>query len=98
MKKNRYPANELHLDKDLEQYLYKRIDTFTKKVFVKAFKKLFPNENFDENKATVDFEDVKNYSMRILTVRYKGVIIYRRFPLDMTGCNFRYESIIFNKK
>lgn len=45
---------------------------------------------------TVGYERVKNYSMNIYTIRCEGVLLLRRFPLDLEGFCFRYESPIFN--
>lgn len=45
---------------------------------------------------TVKNEKVKNYKAGIFTVRHKGKLLYRRFPMDVAGLIFRYESPIFN--
>ncbi len=53
-------------------------------------------KNYDVKELTAEYEDVKNFSRRIFTVRYKGELMYRRFPADIYGFLFRYEAPIFN--
>lgn len=51
---------------------------------------------FDGKYLSTDKERVKNYSVGIYTLRYKGTLIFRRFPMDISGLKFRYEAPIFN--
>ncbi|HBX44462.1 MAG TPA: hypothetical protein DEG28_01015 [Porphyromonadaceae bacterium] len=50
------------------------------------------------NKSDFTFEDekVKNYSRKMFTVRCRGKLLFRRFPADLHGLCFKYESPIFN--
>lgn len=56
----------------------------------------FDYTDYDVKELTVGYECVKNYSTNILAVRYKGLLIFRRIPLDFNGLKFRYEAPIFN--
>lgn len=51
---------------------------------------------YDAKHLSADRERVKNYSAGVYTLRYKGILIFRRFQTDISGLQFRYESPIFN--
>jgi len=61
-----------------------------------ALEKLFPGEVVDRKQLTVDKERVKNYSVKITTVRYRGEILFRRFVTSPDGMELRYESPIYD--
>lgn len=80
---------------DFTELIYKKRHNYEVKI-LSAVLEHYNFTDYDVDKLTVDYERVKNYSTSILTVRYKGQLIYRRFPLDLGGVKYRYEAPIFN--
>ncbi len=78
---------QLNLSKDIERKVMRRtVELLHKWCKHKGFK-------FDDSikgKIKADFEKVKNYSVKIYTVRYDGVLVLRRFN-DIYGTDFRFE-------
>lgn len=80
--------------------LTKRIDEIRYKHEVKILNAVLKHYNitddYDIEELTVHKEHVKNYSVGVITVRYKGLLMYRRFSNDFNELKFTYEAPIFN--
>ncbi len=61
-----------------------------------AVLKHFNINDYGREHLTGAYENVEKYSIRAFTVRYKGVLMYRRFQTDLFNPQFRYEAPIFN--
>lgn len=58
-------------------------------MYVMAQKGLTDNMNIKKFKRSE--EDVENWSIKIHTLRYNGILIFRRFPTGFNGLQYRYE-------
>lgn len=54
--------------------------------------------DFHSDKTERTLEKVEHYSAPVVTQRYEGKILFRRYPMDLQGVKFRYESPIFGDK
>ena len=87
---------KLSPDLDLRPLLTRAMDAYELRVISQAIEKAAPGEEFDAHALVISRDEVKGYTTDIYTVRYRGEIIMRRFPADMLGTKYRYESPIFN--
>lgn len=83
-------------DLDLRPLLTKAMDAYELRIISQAIEKAAPGEEFDADALVISCDEVKGCVTDIYTVRYKGEIIMRRFPADLLGTKFHYESPIFN--
>lgn len=83
-------------DLDLRPLLTKTKDAYELQIISQAIKMVAPGEEFESDALVVNYEEVKGFSMDVYTVRYRGEIIMRRFPADMFGIMYHYESPIFD--
>lgn len=82
-------------DLDLRPLLTKTKDAYELRIISQAIEMVAPGEEFESDALVIDYEEVKGYSVTVYTVRYRGEIILRRFPVDMLGTMYHYESPIF---
>lgn len=87
---------KLSPDLDLRPLLTRAMDAYELRVISQAIEKAAPGEEFDAHALIISRDEVKGYVTDIYTVRYKGEIIMRRFPANLLGTKFHYESPIFN--
>lgn len=83
-------------DLDLRPFLQMKMDAYELRIITEAIKKCHPGEQFESSDLVVGREEVKGCTVDVYTVRYKGEIMMRRFPTDLLGTKFHYESPIFN--
>ena len=83
-------------DLNLRPFLQMKMDAYELRIITGAIEKCYPGEQFESSDLVVGREDVKGSAVGIYTVRYKGEIMMRRFPADLLGMKFHYESPIFN--
>lgn len=88
------PPQEL----DLYSIVSKAIFTYEDKIVWLAISKLFPNDKLDPKQIQVSMEKVKNYSVAVKTIRYRGRILLQKFPMDFSGMKYRYESPIYDNQ
>lgn len=80
---------------DMQKRIYKARGERWRKIAIEWIK---INPQHSDEKCTVDYEKVKNYSCKILTCRIGAEIVFREFPVDMYGVVFKYKSSIFGDK
>ena len=85
---------KLSSDLDLRPLLTRAMDAYELRIITQAIEKVAPGEEFDAEALVVSH--AKGYIMDVYTVRYRGEIILRRYPTDLLGIKFHYESPIFN--
>lgn len=87
---------KLSPDLDLRPLLTKAMDAYELRIVTQAIEKAAPGEEFDADALVVSQDKIKGYVVPVYTVRYRGEIIMRRFPTDLLGTKYHYESPIFN--
>ncbi len=68
------------------------------KIVSNAIVKMFPNESICAKDMTVAMERVEYYSQEVYTIRYKGIVVMRRFIEDIFTTKYRYESPLFDQQ
>ena len=80
---------------DLSPIVNKSLDRYEAEL-TEAYLRMKGIYDFNADKIAVKYEEVTNYSIKVLTIRYDGDIVLRRYQMDMTGLKYRFESPIFN--
>lgn len=83
---------------NLNNTVVRAVTNHTNKIAVQAFLQLFPGEKMNTDYVQQGFEYVKNYTIPIYTLRYKGTILCRRYIDDVYGLKYRFESPIFENQ
>lgn len=87
---------KLSPDLDLRPLLTRVMEAYELRIISQAIEKAANGEEFDAPALVISRDEVKGCTTDIYTVRYRGEIIMRRFPADMLGTKYHYESPIFN--
>lgn len=87
---------KLSPDLDLRPLLARAMAAYELRIITQAIEKVAPGEEFDADALVISRDKVTGCIMDVYTVRYRGEIILRRFPADLLGIKFHYESPIFN--
>lgn len=88
---------KLSPDLDLRPLLTRAMEAYELRIITQAIEKAAPGEEFDAPALVISLDEIKGYVVPVYTVRYRGEIIMRRFPADLLGTKFHYESPIFNQ-
>lgn len=90
---------KLKRDLDLMPVINKAVNRYESKLGSEALRMLYPQGvKIMKEKVTQEAEFVKNYSVKVWTVRYDGKLLFRRFRDDLIGIKYRYESPVFGDK
>lgn len=87
---------KLSPDLDLRPLLTRAMDAYELRIITQAIEKVAPGEEFDADALVISRDKVIDCAIDVYTVRYSGEIIMRRYPTDLLGIKFHYDSPIFN--
>ncbi|MDY3547334.1 hypothetical protein PG291_01800 [Riemerella anatipestifer] len=48
-------------------------------------------KKLEQEKTSISYEKVPNYSISIYTIRYEGELVLRRYHEDLEGLKYRFE-------
>ena len=89
-------ATKQKRDLDLMPVINKAVKLYESKLGDAALHMLYPQGvKIIGSKLTQEAEFVKNYSVRVWTVRYDGKLLFRRHRADLMGIKYKYESPVF---
>lgn len=90
---------KLKRELDLMPVINKAVNRYESKLGGEALRMLYPQGvKIMKEKVTQEAEFVKEYSIKVWTVRYDGKLLFRRFRDDLIGIKYRYESPVFGDK
>lgn len=85
------PSLKFDIKDAVQKFCKEKLARHESEIMIYMLKKKGFFDTFSAENCSITYEKVENFSQKVHTRRYKGELLFRRFPLGFDGLEYRYQ-------